>query len=142
MSTRTGTDVSLVAHLMRRAAFGAPAWRLEELASRPYEELVDDLLEVDRFPRLEEDLFDRFNLEHADEESAELTTKLWFYRMINSPRPLEEKMALFWHNRFATAASKVGNRRMMGAQIDMLRDHGLGNFHTLLRELSHNPAMI
>ncbi|MBI4305547.1 MAG: hypothetical protein HY678_04435 [Chloroflexi bacterium] len=90
MATRTTTDIGLVAHLMRRAAFGAPAWQLEELAQRPYEDLVEDLLGVERHPRLEEDLFDRFNLEHADEESAELTTKLWFYRMINSPRPLEE----------------------------------------------------
>ncbi|MBI4305546.1 MAG: DUF1800 domain-containing protein, partial [Chloroflexi bacterium] len=51
-------------------------------------------------------------------------------------------MALFWHNRFATAASKVGNRRMMGAQIDMLRDYGLGDFGALLQQLSRNPAMI
>ena len=27
--------------------------------------------------------------------------------MIHSQRPLEEKMALFWHNHFATAYSKI-----------------------------------
>jgi uncharacterized protein (DUF1800 family) len=47
-----------------------------------------------------------------------------------------------WHNRFATAASKVNNARMMGAHLEMLRDYGLGNFRTLLQHLSRSPAMI
>ena len=141
-SAKTRTDIALVAHLMRRAAFGAPAWKLEELAQRPYEELVEDLLNIERHPRTEEDLLERFHLEHADEESYQWTAKRWYFRMINSPRPLEEKMALMWHNRFATAASKVNNSRMMAAHLEMLRDHGLGNFRTLLQRLSRDPAMI
>ena len=136
------TGIQSVAHLMRRAAFGAPAWRLEELARKPYEEIVEDLLAVEKRPRLDEDLLERFHQEHADEESHHWPAKRWFYRMINSPRPLEEKMALLWHNRFATAASKVTNARMMNVHLEMLRDHGLGNFRTLLLNLSHNPAMI
>ena len=47
-----------------------------------------------------------------------------------------------WHNRFATAASKVTNPLMMRGHIDMLRDKGLGNYHVLLSELSHDPGMI
>ena len=31
----------------------------------------------------------------------------WLFRMVHSQRPLQEKMALFWHNHFATAYSKV-----------------------------------
>ena len=31
----------------------------------------------------------------------------WLFRMIHSRRPLQEKMALFWHNHFATAYSKL-----------------------------------
>jgi uncharacterized protein (DUF1800 family) len=142
MTIAAGTDIALVAHLMRRAAFGEPAWRLEQLARRPYEELVEDLLTVERFERPEEDLLDRFHLEHADEESYQWFAKRWYFRMINSPRPLEEKVALMWHNRFATAASKVNNARMMGAHLEMLRDCGLGSFRTLLQRLSRSPAMI
>lgn len=141
-ATRTRTDIALVAHLVRRAAFGAPAWQLEQMASRPYEELVDDFLKVERFQRPEEDLLERYHQEHADEESYRWPAKRWLYRMINSPRPLEEKVALFWHNRFATAASKVTNARMMNAHLNLLRDYGLGNFRTLLQRLSRDPAMI
>lgn len=142
MTIATRTDVPLVAHLMRRAAFGAPAWRLEQLAERPYEELVEDLINVERYKRPEEDLLDRFHVQHADEESYQWFAKRWYFRMINSPRPLEEKVALMWHNRFATAASKVNNARMMGAHLEMLRDLGLGDFRTLLQHLSRSPAMI
>ncbi len=136
------TDIALVAHLMRRAAFGAPAWKLEELAKRPYEELVEDLINIERHPRLQEDVLERFHQENADEESYRWPAKRWLYRMINSPRPLEEKMSLFWHNRLATAASKVTNARMMGAHLELLRDFGMGNYRTLLQQLSRNPAMI
>ena len=47
MTMTTQTDIQLVAHFMRRAAFGAPAWKLERLAEQPYEDLVESLLEVD-----------------------------------------------------------------------------------------------
>ena len=142
MTTATRTDVSLVAHLMRRAAFGAPAWKLEQLAEKPYEELVESLVEIGRYERPEEDLLERFYLEFADEERYMATGMRWFYRMINSERPLEEKVTLMWHNRFATAASKVSNARALSVHLEMLRDNGMGNFKTLLQKLSRDPAMI
>lgn len=142
MTTVAATDIRLVAHLMRRAAFGAPAWRLEQLAERSYEVLVEELLDIESKPRLEEDLLERFYSEHADEESVNWTGARWFFRMINSERVLEEKVALFWHNRFATGASKSNVNLMMRAQLEMLRDHGMGNFRTLLQKLSRDPAMI
>lgn len=142
MTTSTRTDVSLVAHLMRRAAFGLPTWRLEELSERPYDELVEDLLHVERYERPEEDLMDRFNLEHANEEDYWFTLKKWFHRMINTQRPLEEKVALMWHARFATAASKVTNPLMLRHHLEMLQDGGMGNFKTILSDLSHDPGMI
>jgi uncharacterized protein (DUF1800 family) len=128
---------------MRRAAFGLPAWHLEQLAERPYEELVEDLVDVDRHSRLDnEDLLERFHLEHADEEDYWGTVKLWYFRMINTARPLEEQLALMWHNRFATAASKSLNPLMLRNHMNMLRDRGLGNFQVLLSELAHDPGMI
>ena len=142
MTTSTRTDVSLVAHLMRRAAFGLPAFQLEQLADKPYEELVEDLLHIERYERPVEDLMDRFNLEHANEEDYWFTLKKWFYRMINTERPLEEKVALMWHNRFATAASKLTNPFMLRHHLEMLQDGGLGNFHVILSDLSHDPGMI
>ncbi len=142
MTTATGTEISLTAHLVRRAAFGAPAWQLEELAERPYEELVESFVDVGRYDRPVEDLFERFHQEYADEERYTANGMRWFFRMINTERPLEEKVALMWHNRFATAASKVNNARAMAVHIEMLRNNGMGNFKVLLQKLSRDPAMI
>ena len=120
---------------MRRAAFGAPAWKLERLAEQPYEDLVESFVEVEVKPRPEEDLLERFNTQHADEEAGVWTGARWFYRMINSERVLEEKVALFWHNRFATGIAKSNVNLMMRAHLEMLRDHGMGSFKTLLQKL-------
>jgi uncharacterized protein (DUF1800 family) len=84
----------------------------------------------------------------------------WLFRMVHSPRPLEEKMALFWHNHFATAYSKVagaiGQERATRAmdndpaslagsppgQIQLFRQHATGNFRELLTAVSRDAAMI
>ena len=53
------TDIALLAHLMRRAGFGATRTELEQLASSSYEEIVEDLLHPERTPPLDEELFMR-----------------------------------------------------------------------------------
>ena len=40
----TATDISLMAHLMRRAGFGATRDELEQLIARGYENVVEDML--------------------------------------------------------------------------------------------------
>jgi uncharacterized protein (DUF1800 family) len=62
--------------------------------------------------------------------------------MIAAKSPLQEKLVLFWHDHFATAASKVGNVAMMGAQNRLLRRHCRGNFRTFVQEINRDPAML
>ena len=62
--------------------------------------------------------------------------------MITTQRPLEEKMALFWHHVFATGNAKVDNCDQMLEQLVMFREFGMGNYRDMLLELSKNPAMI
>jgi len=142
LATRAATDVGLVGHLMRRAGFGASASETERLAEIGYDNVVEGLLGFEQQPRPVEDLLERYHQDHADEESVKWFSKRWIYRMINSERPLEEKMTLMWHARFATGRSKVNNSPMMGDHLEMLRDNCLGNFRTLLLELALSPAMI
>ena len=66
----------------------------------------------------------------------------WMYNMITTQRPLEEKMALFWHHVFATGNSKVDNCDQMLEQLVMFRRYGTGNYREMLVQLSKNPAMI
>ncbi len=55
-------------------------------AARNVDQAVDELLEPGRFPRLEEDLLERFHTEHADEESTRWTAARWMYRMITATK--------------------------------------------------------
>ena len=131
-------QLELIAHLMRRAGFGASRDELEEYAEKRYETLVEDLLYPEAFPEIEEDVLDRY----LGGESTGTREGTWIYRMVNTKRPLEEKMALFWHHIFATGSSKNQHPPSAQRQIDMFRRHGLSDLRTILIELSSDPAMI
>ena len=62
--------------------------------------------------------------------------------MINTQRPLEEKMAIFLHHIYPVAWGKSEHGPSIYAQIDMFRRVGLTDFKTILLELSRDPAMI
>ena len=62
----------------------------------------------------------------------------WLDRMVRSRRPLIEKMTLFWHDHFATSGEDTP---LMLRQNRMLRKHALGNFRTLLKNVTRDHAM-
>jgi hypothetical protein len=66
----------------------------------------------------------------------------WANRMLTSPRPLEEKMALFWHGHFATNEDKVRDYRKMLKQLELFQSKGLGNFRDLMVGVARDPAML
>jgi uncharacterized protein (DUF1800 family) len=63
----------------------------------------------------------------------------WLDRMVRSPRPLQEKLTLFWHDHFATTDQDTP---LMLAQNRTLRRHALGRFPELLRDITRDPAML
>ena len=136
------TDLQLMAHLYRRAGFGATRDEIEQAVARGYEAVVEELLHPERQPDLDMDLIYRFYPDMKEEREIEITQAYWVYRMINSPRQLEEKMALFWHSLFATAFNKANHAQMVHRQVNTFRKHCLGSFRTILVELSRDPAMI
>jgi uncharacterized protein (DUF1800 family) len=66
----------------------------------------------------------------------------WANRMLATERPLEEKMALFWHGYFATSEEKVRDYRKMLKQNELFRAKGVGNFRDLLIGVAQDPAML
>ena len=66
----------------------------------------------------------------------------WANRMLNTERPLVEKMALFWHGHFATHEDKVRDHRKMLQQVELLQRQGLGNFRELMIAVAQDPAML
>lgn len=66
----------------------------------------------------------------------------WANRMLATNRPLEEKMALFWHGHFATSEDKVRDYRKMMRQLTLFQTKGLGDFRELLIGVAQDPAML
>src|SRR5919108_716743 len=66
----------------------------------------------------------------------------WLDRMVRTSRPLVERMALVWHDWFATSNAGVGSQQLMLRQNTLFRRHGLGSFDRLLFEATANPAML
>lgn len=95
----------------------------------------------------DEDALARFRQERQRRERsdrAQMTEiqKWWLRRMIQSPRPLEEKMTLFWHTLLATSYRTIENSYHMFLQNTMFRRHAVGNYGRLLADLIRDPAMI
>ena len=136
-------DIALMAHLMRRAGFGAGRQELEARAAAGYEATVEELLRPEEQEPVDLHEFLRYHpwawkpgtiqgMGHAS----------WTYRMINTKAPLQEKIALFWHGIFATGVSKVDHWDEIADMVDTFREKGMGSFKELLVEVAKSPAMI
>src|ERR1700704_4538248 len=66
----------------------------------------------------------------------------WADRMVATKRPLEEKMALFWHGHFATGEEKIRDYRKMAQHLALFNRNATGNFRDLLIEVARGPAML
>ena len=138
----SNADISLMAHLMRRAGFGATRDELEAALAKGYEATVEELLHPGDPEDLPQDVIRRYHTEQAELRLSDGAAANWMYRMITTKNPLEEKLSLFWHSLFATGYVKLNQANALLNQIEMFRKYGLGNYATLLVELSKDPAMI
>ncbi len=128
-----------IAHLYRRAAFGATAKDTEAALKDGLEKTLAKLAagEPDAADRLE--LLTETGKYYN--EPVNLRT-WWLYAMIEGGHPLREKLTLFWHNHFATSYAKVRSTKLMFEQNVTLRKHALGKFHPFLLDMSKDTAML
>jgi uncharacterized protein (DUF1800 family) len=154
-------------HLLRRAGFSASAQELEQYAKLSVPQAVNALVEYDSVPdEVDEKIGSPGYVAITARAGFAPSTTIadarqrWLFRMVHSPRPLQEKMTVFWHNHFATAFGKISAAfgaaeatRYMAAkpsedaahvqgQVEMLRDNALGNFRDLLLNIAKNTAML
>ena len=125
-------DIGFMAHLMRRAGFGAARDELEAYAAKGYEATVEELLYPEHQPDVDFDLMERYWPEYGQLAALDSNQPAWVYRMINTRRQLQEKMALFWHGVLCTGNAKLDHGRMMTSNIDLYRLYGLGNYKDML----------
>ena len=134
-------DIALMAHLMRRAGFSATYEELERRAAQGYEATVEELLHPEDQPQLDLDVMQRY-MGWRDMGYLAANQGYWTYRMVNSPRQLEEKLCLFWHGIFCVGDSKCMAPQNILNQLNKFRDHGMGRFQDLLLNMATDPAML
>ncbi len=83
-----------------------------------------------------------FTLWYTEIHEMDRGGQWWAERMALTPRPLEEKLTLFWHNHFATSQEKIRRYEHMLNQIQTLRTHAAGNFRDMLVAVAQDPAML
>jgi uncharacterized protein (DUF1800 family) len=151
-------------HLMWRAGFGPAVEQLGDLSEYSprqfYKALVkasdkkpefidvaDDYLkgllmgaeEIGRQQRKELPAEERKMIQQKNREGVRNLNMYWMHAMVNSSAQLREKMAFFWHGHFACRNLNVFYQQGL---LDVIRRNALGNFGTLLKEVSHSAAML
>ena len=156
-----------IAHLVRRAGFGYSPAEGAMLNQMSLPGAVDALVDYEQVPDTVDDnigisgfLGTTARGPFRPNERITDARQRVVFRMVHSARPLQEKMALFWHNHFATGFSKIAGQigpdaasRALGAkasedanglrgQYELFREYALGNFRDLLIQVSQDPAMV
>ena len=160
-------DFPAAAHLLNRAGFGGPPADINHLMNlgpaRAVSHLVDfesiaettpapawaqpDPERAERFRAArqaspqERQRIQREQQQHERERMIELRG-WWLRLMATGPRPLQEKMTLFWHGHFATSMEKVRDAYLMWRQNALFRRLATGSWSQMLIDVAKDPAML
>jgi uncharacterized protein (DUF1800 family) len=135
-------DVRKAAHLFRRAGFGATASELNKAVGMSPTEAVHALVTQAVAAAGDDVANDPLARAMLATGNARSLANWWLHRMLNSPSPLLEKLALFWHGHFATGADKVTDASLMFNQNRLLRRQALGSFSEMTHAIARDPAML
>lgn len=138
-------DLREICFLWRAAGFGATPEELDRSLRQGYEATVEHLLSFAAEPQAPSDL----PLHTTLPPGVALTllqvgglVTWWLTRMVESRRPLEEKLTLFWHGHFTTSVDPVFFPGLLVRQNLLLREHAGGRFLDLLKAVTRDPAML
>ncbi|HEV8340512.1 MAG TPA: DUF1800 domain-containing protein [bacterium] len=161
-------DYAKAAHLLSRAGFGGRPEEIERLVGLGSEGAVEELLNYDRvaetlpsldFTEVRQALEDAFRARQAraDEptlralqnkinrlyrEKFQETREWWMTQLVQTGRPLQEKMVLFWHGLLVSGFPETRNPEFLYGQNQLFRRMALGNFKELILAISRDPAML
>lgn len=154
-------DTAQTTHLLRRSLFGVKKQELDFFKTLTPAQAVDQLLEPSPAPAPPLNYYNNVseNIEdpsapfgetwinapyNNDYEGRRITSlKSWLItNIINQPASLSEKMLLFWHNLLATESWGIFIAKTSYQYFELLRRNSFGNFKTMIREVSLDPAML
>jgi uncharacterized protein (DUF1800 family) len=128
--------------LLWRAGFGARPGEAEALARRGLDAAVHSLTRPGPMQLVGPEPKDDRGLPLAPADAFGHDHLWWIDRMVRTTTPLVERMALIWHDWFATSNSSVASQRLMLQQNELFRSNALGSFDTLLKAVTTDPAML
>jgi len=160
-------DFTTAAHLLNRAGFGGSPAEIDKLVELGPEQAVSWLVDYEKTPdptpdpawaipdpaRQQRIVAIRSATEEQKKKLQQEEQRMqrehmlelrgwWLQRMAKGPRPLQEKLTLFWHGHFATSAEKVREAYFMWRQNELFRRLANGNWLQLLIEAGKDPAML
>jgi uncharacterized protein (DUF1800 family) len=135
-------DSARIALLLRRAGFAARPLELDYYTNLGWDATLNELLHPDLVEEDFDGLLGSLQGNLLDLQNIEDVQTWWLYRMVQTRRPLLEKLTLFWHGHFAVANYKVNNPFLMHQHLQLLRNNALGTFDDMLLGVSKDPAML
>lgn len=157
------------AHLLNRAGFGGTPQEVTRLAGMRFEAAVEELLNSDSVQdapvpgidfteihrmyeallRLRQSRADERTIRQAAQEIRRANVRKfqeirqdWVLRMIQTDRPVQEKMVLFWHGHLVSGFPDTRVAEHMSMQLGLFRRMATGNFRDLILAISRDPAML
>ncbi len=135
-----GNERVRIAHLLRRAGFGASQQELTRYEKMGLAATVDYLVDYENVD--DGALESRLGSLNLDLTKLPDLQRWWLLRMVYTRRPLQEKMVLFWHGVLTSGNSRVARPERMWKQNELFRQQALGRFDVLLKAVARDPAML
>ncbi len=149
-------------HLLNRVLFGVKKSELEHFKSLTLDQAIAEVLTPSVAPNAPVNDYNNYDNDNfSDAAVAEGETWIdapydgdteglrtislkgwWIKNIINQKATLSEKMLLFWHNLLAIQTWEVFTGKASYQYVEMLRTNSFGNYKTLIKELTKNPAML
>ncbi len=131
-------DLDGAAHLLRRAGFGGGMAQVQQLLSYGQEGAIAYLLDYENIPDPTAQDVNALGLDVTTRTDA----AAWMlYRLLVSPRPLQEKLTWFWHGHFTSSVNSV-SPPLMVVQNETWRAYANGDFLPFLKAMYKDPAML
>ncbi len=147
-------------HLLKRTLFGVKRSDINSLAGQSVIQVVDLLLKNTALPNPPVNNYNDANYTDANVAAGQTWVNAiytdgiansrregsfkawWVGNMLAQRISITEKLTLFWHNHFATEADTIADARYTYKHNNLLRSLALGNFKTLVKQITIDPGML
>lgn len=149
-----------VQHLLKRTMFGSTKADIDHFLSRSMAQSVDELLNpvaalpsppLNDYSSQEPDAavpagatwVNNFSTNDDINIARRASFKKWWAGvLLNQDRSIREKLTLFWADHFGTETNTIGLAHLVYKHNDLLRRDCLGNFKTMVKDVTIDPGML